>query len=60
MRKNQLVSGIYNAMQSNITVQMTLMTNKAKNMWKKYVMKQQRLLAVTLYKPDFFKYKYKI
>ena len=23
-------------------------------------MKQQRLLAVTLYKPDFFKYKYKI
>ena len=23
-------------------------------------MKQQRLLAVTLYKPDLFKYKYKI
>ena len=34
MRKKQLVSGIYNAMQSNITVQMTLMTNKAKNMEK--------------------------
>ena len=30
MRKKQLVSGIYNAMQSNITVWMTLMTNKAK------------------------------
>ena len=30
MRKKQLVSGIYNATQSNITVQMTWMTNKAK------------------------------
>ena len=45
MRKKQLVSGIYNAMQSNITVWMTLMTNKAKKNMEKMCHETAKIAA---------------